>query len=144
MDIYTCILYIYIGHMVAQWLRHCATNRQFEVSIPDCVIGIFHCHIHSGPTMALRSNQSRTEISTRYISQEKRRPMCKADNLNTILCRFNEIWNHNFLQPYGTLHVCNGIALPLCIYRVSHEGCARLQKGVPYVKVYRYNPKYLC
>ena len=32
----------------------------------------------------------------------------------------------------------------LNIYRVSQEECARLQEGVPYVKVYRYNPKHLC
>ena len=30
------------------------------------------------------------------------------------------------------------------IYRVSQEECARLREGVTYVKVYRYNPKYLC
>jgi len=30
------------------------------------------------------------------------------------------------------------------IYRVSPEECARLREGVPYVKVYRYNPKHLC
>ena len=30
------------------------------------------------------------------------------------------------------------------IYRVSGEECARLREGVPYVKVYRYNPKHLC
>ena len=30
------------------------------------------------------------------------------------------------------------------LYRVSQEECARLRDGVPYVKVYRYNPKYLC
>ena len=30
------------------------------------------------------------------------------------------------------------------LYRVSHEECARLREGVPYVKVYRYNPKHLC
>jgi len=29
------------------------------------------------------------------------------------------------------------------LYRVSLEECARLQEGVPYVKVYRYNPKHL-
>ena len=29
-------------------------------------------------------------------------------------------------------------------YRVSQEECARLREGVPYVKVYRYNPKHLC
>ena len=31
----------------------------------------------------------------------------------------------------------------LVIYRVSQEECARLRESVPYVKVYRYNPKYL-
>ena len=30
------------------------------------------------------------------------------------------------------------------IYRVSQEECARLREGVPYVKVYRYNPEHLC
>jgi len=30
------------------------------------------------------------------------------------------------------------------IYRVSQDECARLREGVPYVKVYRYNPKHLC
>jgi hypothetical protein len=30
------------------------------------------------------------------------------------------------------------------VYRVSQEECARLREGVPYVKVCRYNPKYLC
>ena len=31
----------------------------------------------------------------------------------------------------------------VCIYRMSQEECARLREGVPYVKVYRYNPKHL-
>ena len=30
------------------------------------------------------------------------------------------------------------------LYRVSQEECARLREGVPYAKVYRYNPKHLC
>ena len=30
------------------------------------------------------------------------------------------------------------------LYRVSQEECARLRESVPYVKVYRYNPKHLC
>ena len=29
------------------------------------------------------------------------------------------------------------------VYRVSKEECARLRESVPYVKVYRYNPKHL-
>jgi len=28
-------------------------------------------------------------------------------------------------------------------YRVSQEACARLREGVPYAKLYRYNPKHL-
>ena len=30
------------------------------------------------------------------------------------------------------------------LYRVSQEECARLRESVPYVKVYRYNPKHPC
>ena len=36
------------------------------------------------------------------------------------------------------------IYIYIYIYRVSQEECARLREGVPYVKVYRYNPKHLC
>ena len=32
----------------------------------------------------------------------------------------------------------------IILYRVSQEECARFREGVPYVKVYRYNPKHLC
>jgi hypothetical protein len=31
----------------------------------------------------------------------------------------------------------------LTLYRVSQEEFARLREGVPYVKVYQYNPKHL-
>jgi hypothetical protein len=31
-----------IRHAVAQWLRHCATNRKVAGWIPDGVIGFFH------------------------------------------------------------------------------------------------------
>jgi len=30
------------------------------------------------------------------------------------------------------------------LHRVSQEECARLREGVPYAKIYRYNPKHLC
>ena len=30
-----------------------------------------------------------------------------------------------------------------CIYRVSQEECTKLWESVPYVKLYRYNPKHL-
>jgi len=44
------------------------------------------------------------------------------------------------------MHIYNiyNIYIYIYIHRVSQEECARLQEGVPYVKVYRYNPKHLC
>ena len=35
------------------------------------------------------------------------------------------------------------IVLRMFMYRVSQEECARLRETVPYVKLYRYNPKHL-
>jgi len=35
------------------------------------------------------------------------------------------------------------IYIYIYIYRVSQEECAKLRESVPYVKVYRYNPKHL-
>ena len=52
------------------WLRHCATSRKVAGSIPDGVIGIFLWHNPSSRTMALRSTQPLTEMSTRNISWE--------------------------------------------------------------------------
>ena len=71
------------------WLRHCATSRKVAVSIPDGVIGMFHWHNPSGRTMALGYTQSVTEMSTRNISWVKRRPVRKADNLTTFMCRLS-------------------------------------------------------
>jgi hypothetical protein len=45
----------YLLHAVAQWLRHCVTNRKVAGSIPDGVIGSFHLHNPSGRNMALES-----------------------------------------------------------------------------------------
>ena len=47
---------------------HYATNRQIAGSIPDGFIVIFQWHNPSGRTMALRSTQPLTEMSTRCIS----------------------------------------------------------------------------
>ena len=32
----------------------------------------------------------------------------------------------------------------VCIYRVSQEEWTKLRESVPYVKIYRFNPKHLC
>ena len=44
------------------------------------------------------------------------------------------------MPRYESKHVAH---VSMVIYRVSQEECARLREGVPYVKVYRYNPKHL-
>ena len=43
------------------------------------------------------------------------------------------------VHPY--YYICNTGFVQL--YRVSQEECTRLRESVPYVKVYRYNPKHL-
>jgi len=65
---------------------------KFACSIPDDIIGIFHCHNPSDRTMALGSTQSLTEMSTRSISWGKKRPVRMADNLTTILGHCYIIW----------------------------------------------------
>ena len=59
--------------------------------IPDGDIGIFHWHNPSSRTMVLGLTQPLTEISTRNISWGQRRPVRRADNLTTFVCRLS--WN---------------------------------------------------
>jgi hypothetical protein len=48
-------------------------------------------------------------------------------------------------------NISKGVKIPISktnvksvlLYRMSQEECARFRESVPYVKVYRYNPKYL-
>jgi hypothetical protein len=46
-------------------------------------------------------------------------------------------------DEFGAGYLFLWVAELLYIYRVSQEECARLRGSVPYVKVYRYNPKHL-
>ena len=45
---------------------------------------------------------------------------------------------------YIYICMCVCVCVYIYIYRVSQEKYARLREGVPYVKVYRYNPKHVC
>jgi len=73
------------------WLRPCGTSRKVAGSTPDCDIGIFHWHNPSGRTMVLGLTHPVTEMNTRNISWEQRRPVRGADNLTTFMCRLS--WN---------------------------------------------------
>jgi hypothetical protein len=50
----------------------------------------------------------------------------------------------NYMEKGTDMHTCTLWDPIVCIYRVSQEECARLRECVPYVKLYRYNPKHLC
>ena len=86
-----CTLFVHVLSVITRWrssLRHCATSRKVAGSIPDGVTGIFHWHNPSGRSLALGSTQPLTEMSTRNISW---RPVRRADNLTTFMCRLS--WN---------------------------------------------------
>ena len=89
--IYIAVVLLHWGTRWRSWLRHCATSRKVAGSIPDGVIGIFHWHNPSGRTMTLGSTQPLTQMSTRNISWGLRRPVRRADNLTTFMCRLS--WN---------------------------------------------------
>jgi hypothetical protein len=55
--------------------------------------------------MALRSTQPLTEMSTRNIPGDNRRPARKANNLTA------KIWEPRRLKPYGFSQHITGIAL---------------------------------
>jgi len=62
------VQYYELRTAVAQWLRCCAKNRKGIVSIPDCVIGIFHWH-PSDPTMGpgVDSASNRNEYQEYFL-----------------------------------------------------------------------------
>ena len=54
-----------------------------------------------------------------------------------------QVSDKRFLILYS-LSLSLYIYIYIYIHRVSQDECARLLEGVPYIKVYRYNPKHLC
>jgi hypothetical protein len=70
--------FLYIQNGARSWLRHYATSRKFECSIPDEVITFSSC------TLALGSTQPLKEMSTRNLPGGKGWPARKADNLTAI------------------------------------------------------------
>jgi len=61
----------------------------------------------------------------------------------TVRCREEGTGTRPVSNPLGTIGP--ELVLPLSsIYRVSQEERTKLRDGVPYVKLYRYNPKHLC
>ena len=85
---------------------HCATNRKVSGSILDGVVGIFRWHNPSGRTVALRSTQPLTEMSTSNISFGGKDGRCVGLTLPPSCADCLEMWEP---QPAGTLRVCPGL-----------------------------------
>jgi hypothetical protein len=88
------------------WLRHCATSqkdRRFDSRWS-----------HWNFSVALWSTQPLTEMSTRNPSWGQRRPVRRADNLTTFVCRLSgNSSSLNLLEPQGAVQACRGKALRL-------------------------------
>jgi len=88
------ILYMFrAGTAVAQWLRCYARNRKVARSIPAGVIGNFRWH-KTLPIVLWP--WGRLSIEQKWVPGAFpggwKRPVRRADNLTTILCRCHEIW----------------------------------------------------
>ena len=55
------IVITYARLRCCSWLRHCATNPKVAVSIPNCVIGVFHSRSPSDRIMSLESTHTPIE-----------------------------------------------------------------------------------
>ena len=89
------------------WLRHCATSRKIEGSIPDGVIRILLWHNTSGHTMALGVDtaSNRNEYQE-YFRGGKGSRCIWLTTLPPSCANCLEIWEP---QPPGTLRACPGL-----------------------------------
>jgi len=59
-------------------------------------------------------------------------------------CVFCCSWQYEMYNDVSLCHMTKTLFyIYKYIYRMSQEECARLREGVPYAKLYRYNPKHL-
>jgi len=94
------------------------------------------------------------EASSRFFKFCESAQYCNRRSTQNVLVHvsaFPTNFRETTLNPSGrssrhshNLVTIKDINVCVHIYRVSQEECARLREGVPYVKVYRYNPKHLC
>ena len=105
-----------------------------------CTVYVYMCTVLLPPAVSTISFNQYIDINinlhhciTQTVSTDERHiSACISTNLTT--CRFPCV-------SFQSLSV--NIRLFTYIYRVEQEECARLREGVPYVKVYPYNPKHL-
>jgi hypothetical protein len=104
------------GKQWHSWLRHRATSWKVVDWFPDCVTGILHSYNSSRCTMALRSTQPQTEMSTRYVYWGVK----AADAYSWQPYHFHvptvlKSGSLNLLESSEPVHACTWIALPLTL-----------------------------
>jgi hypothetical protein len=75
------VLIAMLEHAVGYYLRHYVASRKVTGLIPDEVIRFFNSPNPSSRSMALRSTQPPTEMSTRNLPGGKGQPARKAGDL---------------------------------------------------------------
>jgi len=74
----------------------------------------------------------------------KIRKVMQSNIAMSIMVYLMAILDNSMFRPLLAIFRLSSRELKVLLYRVSQEECARFREGVPYVKVYRYNPKHLC
>jgi hypothetical protein len=93
------------------WLMHYATSWKVTDSIPDHVIGFFNELNPSRGTMALRSTEPLTEMSTRNFSGGKGRLARE-----TVSRCLENVGASTYYKPYGPSRPVTGTALPFFLF----------------------------
>jgi len=97
------------GYTEAYLLRHCATRRKFDGSIPDGDIGISHwSRPHFG--LGLDSTSNSHEYQDNLLAGKG----CRCHSL-CVLCSNSGILK--FLESSGPVQTCKGFASPLWDYK---------------------------
>ena len=101
-------------------------------------------------TKMLRAEQIQKDLGYHFLCQNISLTLLLYERLNIVAYRMIQIiWtNIKLNEKFEDYSDCVEnenfyIIMPTALYRVSQEERAKLREGVPYVKLYRYNPKHL-
>ena len=81
-----------------------------HIRVPDGVTGIFHWHNPSGRSMALGSTSLKQKWEPGIFPGGQRRPVRRADNLTTFMCRLSRnLGSSTFCNPKGLSRPLQGL-----------------------------------